>query len=193
VNNLADFSRTQLQCRKKTKKGRHLGLTLHLYLTMEAVTCMKHICRKISTAHETVAAVAHSLRYDSSATDRGIRSSSYVLFHIWQPCVLGLATKNLRYLVTNAQIDAVERTLICSLQRTPHCFTSSHITMVELGIPSFILQQALQLVALHFRYTVLHTNTMAARLYNLRRKFRCSNANPQHSIDNRIDNAHSHS
>ena len=70
--------------------------------------------RKINAAHQTVAAVAHSLRYDSAAIDRGIRSSPYVLFRIWQPCVLGLATEILRYLVTNTQIDAVERTLIHS-------------------------------------------------------------------------------
>jgi len=129
-----------------------------------------------------VAAVAHSLRYDSSATDRGIWSSPYVLFRIWQPCVLGFATENLRYLVTNAQIDAVERTLIHSLQRTLHCFTSPHITMIELGIPPLILQQALQLVALHFRYTVFHTNTITAKLYNLRCQFRCSNSNPQRRV-----------
>ena len=59
---------------------KYLGLTLDPYLTMEAA--MKHICRKINAAHQTVAAVAHSLRYDSSATDRGIRSSPYVLFRI---------------------------------------------------------------------------------------------------------------
>jgi len=168
---------------------KYLGLTLDPYLTMEAA--MKHICRKINATHQTVAAVAHSLRYDSSATDRGIRSSPYVLFRIWQPCVLGFATENPRYLVTNVQIDAVERTLIHSLQRTLHCFTSPHITMIELGIPPLILQQALQLVALHFRYTVLHTNTIAAKLYNLRCKFCCSNAHPQHTIDNRIAKAHS--
>jgi len=63
--------------------------------------------------------------------------------------------------------------------------------MIELGIPPLILQQALQLVALHFRYTVLHTNTIAAKLYNLRCKFRCSNSNPQHTIENRIAKAHS--
>ena len=71
-----------------------LGHTLDPYLTMEAA--MKHICQKINAAHQTVAAVAHSLRYASSATDRGIRSSPYVLFRIWQPCVLGSATENLR-------------------------------------------------------------------------------------------------
>jgi len=97
---------------------KYLGLTLDPYLTMETAT--KHICRKINAVHQTVAAVAHSLRYDSSATDRGIRSSPYVLFRICQPCVLGFATENLRYLVTNAQIDIVERTLIHSLQRTLH-------------------------------------------------------------------------
>jgi len=159
------------------KAFKYVGLALDPYLTMEAP--MKHICRKINSAHQTVAAVAHSLRYDSSATDRGIRSSPYVLFRIWQPCVLGFATENLCYLVTNAQVDVVERTLIHSLQRTLHCFTSPHVTMIELGIPPLILQQMLQLVALHFRYTVLHTNTIAAKLYNLRCKFCCSNAHPQ--------------
>jgi len=63
--------------------------------------------------------------------------------------------------------------------------------MIELGIPPLILQQALQLVALHFRYTVLHTNTIAAKLCNLKCKFRCSNAHPQHPIENRIAKAHS--
>jgi len=63
--------------------------------------------------------------------------------------------------------------------------------MIEIGIPPLILQQTLQLVVLHFRYTVLHTNTIAAKLYNLRCKFCCSNAHPQHTIENRIANAHS--
>ena len=115
---------------------KYLGLTLDPYLTMEAA--MKYMCRKINAVHQTVATVAQSLRYDSSATDRGIRSSPYVLFRIRQPCVLGFATENLRYLVTSAQIDAVEGTLIHSLQRTLHCFTSPHITMIELGIPPLI-------------------------------------------------------
>ena len=53
------------------------------------------------------------------------------------------------------------------------------------------MQQARQLVAHHFRYTVLRTNTIAAKLYNLRCKFRCSNAHPQHTIENRIAKAHS--
>jgi len=147
---------------------------------MEAA--LKHTCRKINAAHQTVAAVAHSLRCDFSATDRIIRSSPYVLFRTRQPCTLGFATENLRYLVTNAQIDTVERTLIHSLQRTLHYFASPHITIIELGIPPLILQQALQLVGLHFRYTVLHTNTIASKIYNLRFKFRCSNAHPQHTI-----------
>jgi len=46
---------------------KYLGLTLDPYLNMEAAT--KHTCRKINVAHQTVAAVAHNLRYDSSATD----------------------------------------------------------------------------------------------------------------------------
>jgi len=169
---------------KEPPTFKYLGLTLDLYLTMEAA--MKHICWKINAAHHTVAAVAHSLRYDSSATERGIQSSPYVLFRIWQPCVLGFATENLRYLVTNAQIDAVERTLIHSLQRTLHYFTSPHVTMIELGIPPLILQQALQLVAHYFRSTVLHTNTITAKLYNLRCQFRCSNSHPQHTIETEL-------
>jgi len=89
-----------------------------------------------------------------------------------------------------AKIDAIE-CLIHSLQRTLHCFTSPHITMIELGIRPLIMQQALQLVALHSRYIVLHTNTITAKLHNLRCKFRCSNAHPQHTIENRIAKAHS--
>ena len=72
-----------------------------------------------------------------------------------------------------------------------HYFTSPHITMIEFGIPPLILQQALQVVALHFRYTVLHTKTIAAKLYNLRCQFRCSNSHPQHTIENRTAKAHS--
>jgi len=100
-------------------------LTLDPYLTMEAA--MKHICWKINAAHpsQTVAAVAHRLRYDSSATDRGIRSSPCVLFRIWQSCVLSFATENLRCLVTNSQIDAVERTLI-------HSLATTHTTLIHL-------------------------------------------------------------
>jgi len=170
---------------------KYLDLTLDSYLTIEVA--MKHIYRKINAARQTVAAVAHSLRYDSSTTDRAIRSSPYVLFCIWQPCVLGVATETLCYLVTNTQIEVVDRTFIQSLQRcgTLHCFTFPHITMIEFGIPLLMLQQALQLVALYLRYTVLHTNTIAAKFHNLRCKFRCSNAHPQHTIENIIAKAHS--
>jgi len=169
---------------------KYLSLTLDSYLTIEAA--MKHICRKINAAHQTVAAVPHSLRYDFSATDKGIRSSPYVLYCIWQPCVLSFATETLCCLVTNAQIDVVEHTLIQSLQLcgTLHCFTFPHITMIEFGIILLILQQALQLVALHLRYTVLHTNTIVAKFHNLRCKFRCSNAHSQHTIENIIAKAH---
>jgi len=66
---------------KEPPAFKYLGLKLDPYLTMEAA--MKHICLKINAAHQKVAAVAHGLRYDSSATDRGIRSSPYVLFSIW--------------------------------------------------------------------------------------------------------------
>jgi len=113
--------------RKEPLTFKYLGLTLDPYLTIEVTT--KHICWKINATHQTVAVVAYNLRFDSSATVRGIRSSPYVLFRICHPCV----TENLRYLVTNAQIDVVERTLIHSLQRTLHSFTSPHITMIELA------------------------------------------------------------
>ena len=85
---------------KKLPTFKYLGLTLDPYLTMESA--MKHICRKINAAHQKMAAVAHSLRYDFSATDRGMRSSPHVFFRIWQPCALGFATENLRCLVTNS-------------------------------------------------------------------------------------------
>ena len=135
--------------------------------------------------------MAHSLRYDSPSTDRSIRSSPYILCKMWQPCVLGVATDSLRYLVNNVQIDAVEQTRIHSLQRTLHYFTSPHITMIEMGIYPLRLQQALHLIALHLRYTVLYPNTIATKLYTLRCQFKCSNAHPLHTIENRI--AHTHS
>jgi len=53
---------------KELPTFKYLGLTLDPYITMEAA--MKHICSKINAGHETAAAVAHSLKYDSSATDR---------------------------------------------------------------------------------------------------------------------------
>jgi len=55
---------------KELPTFKYLGLTLDPYLIMEAA--MKPICRKIKAAHQTVAAVTHSLRCDFSATDRGI-------------------------------------------------------------------------------------------------------------------------
>jgi len=85
----------------------------------------------------------------------------------------------------------VERTLIHSLQRTLHCLTSPHSKMIELGITPLILQQALQLVVLHFRYTVFHTNTIAAKVYNLRCQFCCSCSHPPHTMENRIAKAQS--
>jgi len=65
---------------KEPATFKYLGLTLDPALTMEAA--QKHICRKINATHETVAAVAHSLRYDSPTTDRSISSVPYVLYRI---------------------------------------------------------------------------------------------------------------
>jgi len=44
---------------KESLTFKYLGLTLDPYLTIEVA--MKHICRKIKAAHQTFAAVAHSL------------------------------------------------------------------------------------------------------------------------------------
>ena len=174
---------------KESDAFKYLGPILDPALTMEAAT--KHICKKINAAHQTVAAVAHSsLRYDTPAILRGIRSSPLVLFRIWQSCVLSFATEHLRYLVNNTQIETVERTLINSLQRTLHCFTPSQIIMLELGVPPLALQQAAQLIALHFRFTVTHTHTISAHLYKLRCTRRLGNSHPPQSFENRIEKAH---
>jgi len=143
---------------------KYLGLTLDPAIVRAGSRQPKNTYaqKKINASYETVAAVAHSLRYDSPSTDRSIRSSPYILCKMWQPCVLSVATDNLRYLVNNVQIDAVEQTLIHSLQRRLHWFTSQHITMIEMGIHPLRLQQALHLVALHLRYTVLYPNIIAA-------------------------------
>ena len=62
--------------------------------------------------------------------------------------------------------------------------------MLELGVPPLALQQAAQLMALHFRFTVTHTHTIAAHLYTLRCARRPSNAHLPQSIENRIEKAH---
>ena len=82
----------------------------------------------------------------------------------------------------------------------PHLLTTTHTTLLHLPThhndwtwhPSThsAIGASTATVALHFRYTVLHTNTIAAKLYHLRCKFRCRNAHPQHTIENRIAKAH---
>jgi len=67
------------------------------------------------------------------ASDPALTYSSAYGNHVF--LVLQQKISRGRYLVTNAQIDAVERTLIHSLQRTLHCFTSPHITLIEFDIP----------------------------------------------------------
>jgi len=162
--------------------SKYLGLTLHPWLSIVVARNLWHIYRKINLAHETVAVVA--LRYVSPATGRGIRSRPYSLFRILQPCVLGFATENLPCLVTNAQINAVEHTLIHSLQCTLHYFTSPHISASHAHTPTGTQPP-------HLRHTVLHTGTFAAKLYNLRCKFHCGNAHPQYTIEKKIVKAHS--
>ena len=61
--------------------------------------------------------------------------------------------------------------------------------MQEFGIPPLKLQQAMQLAALHFRYSVTHTHLPAAHLYHLRRGKIASNTHPRNSIESRIHDA----
>jgi len=71
-----------------------------------------------------------------------------------------------------------------------HCFTAAQITMLEMGIPPLLLRQGEQLISLHFRYTVTHTNLISAHLYTLRCQRKTSNAHPRHSLENRIETAY---
>jgi hypothetical protein len=166
----------------------YLGLQLDPILSMFAAA--NHMVSKINWAHLTIAAVAHSLHHDTPLRLQHCRSSPLLLFRLWQSCVLPFATTNLRYLTNNAQIDKVQSALISSLTRTLRCYAPPQILMVELGIPPLKLQQAAQLVGIHFRYTVTHTHLIAAKLYTLRGSKRCSNRHPPASMENRIAAAH---
>jgi hypothetical protein len=63
------------------------------------------------------------------------------------------------------------------------------ILMQEFGIYPFKLQQAMQLVSMHFRYFVTHTNLPAAHLYHLRRARMCALSHLQNSIESRMKEA----
>jgi len=92
----------------------YLGLKLDPVLTMDPAT--QHIKKKINWSYLTIAAVAHSIRYDNSLRSRTTRSSPLVLFRLWQACVLPFATQNLRYLRTPAQLQTIQTALTNSLQ-----------------------------------------------------------------------------
>ena len=90
----------------------------------------QHIKKKINWAYLTIAAVAHSIRYDSSLRSRTIRSSLLVLFRLWQACDLPFATQNLRYLRTPAQIQIIQTALTNSLQRILRSYTIVEILLL---------------------------------------------------------------
>jgi len=122
------------------KKFTYLGLKLDPQIKMQLATA--HTCHKINWAYQTVSAIAHSCKHDTTASLRDTRTSPLILYRIWQSCVLSHATQNLRYLPHPTQWQQVQSALISSLQRTLHCFTAAQITMLEMGIPPLLLRQA---------------------------------------------------
>jgi len=172
----------------ETKKFIYLGLKLDPQMTIQPATA--HICHKINWAYQTVSTITHSLKHDTPASLRGTQTSALILYRIWQSCVLSHATQNLRYLLHPTQVQQVQSALISSIQRTLHCFTAAQITMLEMGIPPFLLRQVEQLISLHFRYTVTYTHLISSHLYTLRCQRKASNTHPQHSLENRIETAY---
>jgi len=165
----------------------YLGITLDPALLMHKAAA--HACQKINWAHLTIAAVAHSLRHDTPRTIRHTRSCPLILFRLWQSNTLTFATQHLRYLTTQDQVNKVQGALMNSLQRTMRCYSPHAVLMQEFGIPPLKLQQATQLAALHFRYSVTHKHLPAAHLYHLRRQKIASNTHPRNSIESRIQEA----
>jgi len=151
---------------------------------------MDPVTQHINWAYLTIAAVAHSIRYDSSLRSRTTRCSPLVLFRLWQACVLPFATQNLRYLRTPTQIQTIQTALTNSLQRILRSYTVVEILLLKFGILSLRLQQACQLISLHYRYTISHTHLIAAHLYRIRRQFRLSNCHPRQSLDIQTEGAH---
>jgi len=115
----------------------YLSLKLDPQMTMQLATT--HTCQKINWAYQTVSAIMHSLKNDTPANLRGIRTSPLILYRIWKSCVLSHVTQNLRYLLNSTQVQQVQSALISSLQRTLQCFTVAQITMIALEIPPLIL------------------------------------------------------
>jgi hypothetical protein len=75
-------------------------------------------------------------------------------------------------------------TALAKSHRTDSCSSSK-----EIVIPPLKLQQAMQLVSMHFRYSVPHTHIPAAHLYHLRRARMCALSHPQNSTESRIKEA----
>jgi hypothetical protein len=165
----------------------YLGLLLDPALFIYKAA--EHACQKLNWAHLTIAAVAHNLRHDTPLEFRHTRSSPLILFRLWQSFVIPFATQNLRNLTTQTQVQKVLSTLLRSLHRTFSCYTVHDILMQEFGIAPLKLQQAMQLVSMHFRYSVTHTNLPAAHLYHLRRARMCALSHLPNSIESRIKEA----
>jgi len=77
-----------------------------------------------------------------------------------------------------------------SLQRIPRSYTIVEILLIEFDILSLRLQQACQLISLHYRYTISHTNLITSHLYRIRRQCLLSNCHPCQSIEIRMEHAH---
>ena len=150
----------------------------------------QHIKKKINWAYLTIAAVAHSIRHDSSLRSRTTRSSPLLLFRIWQACVLPFANQNLRYLRTPTKLQTILTALTNSLQRILRNYTIAEILLLEFGVTPLRRQQACQLISLHYRYTISHTHVIAAHLYRIRRQFLLSSSHPHQSIETRTADAH---
>jgi len=166
----------------------YLGLKLDPVLSMDPAT--QHIKKKINWAYLTIAAVAHSIRYYSSLRSRTTRSSPLVLFRIWQACVLPFAAQNIRYLRTPTQLQRIQTALTNSLQRILRSYTIAEILLLEFGVPPLHLQQACQLISLHYRYTISHAHLIAAHFYRIRCQFLLSNRHPHQCIETRTADAH---
>jgi len=168
----------------------YLDLKLDPVLSMDQAT--QHIKKKINWAYLTITAVAHSIRYDNSLRSRTTRSSPLILFHIWQACVLPFATQNLRYLCTPTQLQTIQTALTNSLQRILRSYTIAEILLLEFGVPHLRLQQACQLISLHYKYTISHTHLVAAHLYRIYRQSLLSNRDHHlhQSTETRTADAH---
>jgi len=89
-------------------------------------------------------------------------ASSWTQFSAWtqQACVLPFTTQNLRYFRTPTQLQTIQTALTNSLQRILRSYTIAEILLLEFGVPPLRLQQACQLISLHYRYLSTHHPTL---------------------------------